>query len=92
MNFEEYLNYEVTLYGRAENSVYGPVLVCGPRSMVYIDGLPEWDAADVGGVAEVTGTLAAEGNDADLRAPDGSAMHGVGRRYIVKNASWEILP
>ncbi|WP_406280955.1 hypothetical protein OH799_15725 [Nocardia sp. NBC_00881] len=91
MNFEEYLNEEVTLFGIAENSMYGAIVMCGPRSLVYIDGLDEWSGADEYKTVEVSGTLVAEGDDADLYTEDGAVKHGVGRRYILKDSTWELL-
>ncbi|MFI5714263.1 hypothetical protein [Nocardia sp. NPDC051750] len=91
MNFEEYLDGPVTLFGVAENSMNGAMLLCGARSVVYIDGLREWDAADVTKMFELSGTLVTEGDDDELHTADGAVGHGIGRHYVVKEASWERL-
>ncbi|MEV4130518.1 hypothetical protein [Nocardia sp. NPDC049707] len=89
MNLEEYVNSTVTLYGIAEDAMAGPILVCGPSSHVYIEGLREWDDGDLYSAFAVTGMLVEEGDNADLVAEDGSSAHGIGRHYVVKNATWE---
>ncbi|MQY25465.1 hypothetical protein [Nocardia aurantia] len=89
MDLEQYLNEPVTLFGVADNVDAGAVLWCGPRDLVYIAGLSEWPTGDVNSGFEVSGVLIAEGDDADLRNESGEAMHGVGRRYLVRDATWE---
>ncbi|MCU1640797.1 MAG: hypothetical protein JWN03_1072 [Nocardia sp.] len=89
MNFEDYLNEEVTLFGIAENSIYGAIVMCGPRSLVYVDGLQEWGEVEDKTV-KITGIVVAEGDDGDLRTEEG-VKHGVGRRYILKDATWKRL-
>ncbi|WP_019928187.1 hypothetical protein [Nocardia sp. BMG111209] len=89
MDFEQYLNEPVTLFGVADNVDDRAVLWCGPRDLVFISGLSEWAADEVNLGFEVSGTLIAEGDDADLRNEYGEAMHGIGRRYLVRDAIWE---
>lgn len=91
MDLEQYLDGPVTLFGVAQNSMNGPILMCGARSIVYIDGLQEWDPADVSKMFELSGTLVAEGDDSELRTAEGTIGHGVGRHYVVKEPSWERL-
>ena len=89
MNLEEYLDGPVTLFGIAENAMGGAAVMCGPRSLVYIDGLHAWNDTDLAAAIEVSGTLVARGDDADLRGPDGTVLHGIGRHYVVREATWE---
>ncbi|BCK56986.1 hypothetical protein [Nocardia wallacei] len=91
MNFEAYLDRPVTLFGIAQNSMTGAVLLCGSRSVVYIEGVREWSDTDVSKTFEVSGTLVAAGDDADLYSPEGAIKHGIGRHYVVKDATVERL-
>ncbi|WP_280362678.1 hypothetical protein [Nocardia wallacei] len=93
MNLEEYLNTPVTLYGIAENSMAGAVLVCGPDSHVFIDGLAEWSEDEKLRAIELDGLLVREGDDADLEPDEaGIVSHGIGSHYVVKEATWEVIP
>ncbi|MBF6174209.1 hypothetical protein [Nocardia blacklockiae] len=91
MNFEEFLDEPVTLYGVAQNSTFGAILQCGPNSVVYVEGVSEWEAADESKMIELSGTLVAAGDDADLHGDDGTVKHGIGRHYVVREATWERL-
>jgi hypothetical protein len=89
MDFADYVNATVILYGIADNAMAGAVLRCGPSSHVYIDGLSQWSDSERYTALEVTGTLIEEGSDLGLRADDGTVMHGIGKHYVVKNATWK---
>ncbi|MFD0363444.1 hypothetical protein ACFQZZ_18510 [Nocardia sp. GCM10030253] len=89
MDLEQYVNSTVTLYGLAEDAMAGAILLCGPSSHVYIDGLQEWSDSDRYSAFEVTGMLVKEGDDADLVSDDGSVAHGIGEHYVMKNPTWE---
>ncbi|WP_280379937.1 hypothetical protein [Nocardia wallacei] len=92
MNFEEYLDTPVTLYGIAENSMAGAVLVCGPDAHVFIEGVTEWGEDVRLKAIELDGVLTSEGDDADLEPDEtGIARHGIGRHYVVKDATWEVI-
>jgi hypothetical protein len=89
MDFANYVNATVTLYGIADNGAAGAVLRCGPSSHVYIDGLPEWGDSERYSALVVTGTLIEEGSDLSRRTDDGTIMHGISKHYVVKNATWK---
>lgn len=89
MNLDEYINGNVILYGLADNAMAGAVLVCGPNSQVYIEGLGEWTEEDRFSAIRVTGLLVVEGDDADLGNAE-APVHGIGRHYVVKDAQWEL--
>lgn len=90
MNLAEYVDSKVDLFGIAENAMAGAILRCGQNSHVYIDGLREWNDNELHCAFEITGLLVEEGDDADS-IDDGTAMHGIGRHYVVKNATRERL-
>ncbi|MCX4095146.1 hypothetical protein [Nocardia sp. alder85J] len=88
MDFEQYIDGPIILFGVADNSEDGAVLWCGPRALVHIAGLGEWPPGDIDATFRVSGTLIAEGDDADLHNELSEAMHGTGRRYLVRDAEW----
>jgi hypothetical protein len=88
MDFADYINTTVILYGISDNAAAGAVLRCGPTSHVYIDGLSQWSDNERYTALEVTGTLTEKGSDLDLRADDQTVMHGIGKHYAVENATW----
>ncbi|MEV0295418.1 hypothetical protein [Nocardia sp. NPDC050710] len=89
MDLADYVDDTATLFGLAENAAAGAILRCGPNTHVYIGGLPRWADDELDAAFEVTGHLVAEGDDADLRASDGRPRHGLGRHYVLKDATWE---
>ncbi|UAK34559.1 hypothetical protein K8O92_12370 [Nocardia asteroides] len=89
MDLADYVDQPAILFGIAENAAAGAVLRCGEASHVYIDGLSQWDDSDQYAAFEVTGTLLEEGSDDHLRAGEGPVIHGIGRHYVIKNATWE---
>ncbi|MBF6168609.1 hypothetical protein IU486_28240 [Streptomyces gardneri] len=88
MDFADYLDEEVVLYGIAENAMAGAVLRCGRNTHVYLDGLPQWDESDHHGAFEVTGVLAVEGDDTEAFG-ENRTTHRLGRHYVLKNPTWE---
>ncbi|WP_063126467.1 hypothetical protein [Nocardia fusca] len=89
MDLADYVDDTATLFGIAENAAHGAILRCGGDAHIYIDGLSVWDDSEQYAAFEVTGTLVEEGRDADLRTGEGAVVHGIGRRYVMKNATWE---
>ncbi|MFB8006017.1 hypothetical protein [Nocardia sp. NPDC056000] len=89
MNLDEFLNDTVTLFGLADNAMFGAVVVCGPNSHVYVEGLHEWSDDDRFKSVEITGVLVLEGDDMDLDSEE-IPVHGLGRHYVVKDAQWEL--
>jgi hypothetical protein len=89
MNLADYVNDKATLFGIAENAAAGAAIRCGATSHVYIDGLSEWDDSEQYAAFEVTGTLVEEGSEADLQTGEGPVIHGIGKHYVMKNATWE---
>jgi hypothetical protein len=79
MDFADYINATVTLYGIADDAMTGAVLRCGPSSHVYIDGLSQWRDNERYTALEVTGTLVEDGSDLGLRPDDGTVVHGIGQ-------------
>lgn len=92
MDLADYVDDVATLFGIAENAAAGAVLRCGANSHVYIDGISVWDDSDQGAAFEVTGTLVEEGSEVDLLGGEGAVVHGIGRRFVMKNATWERIP
>lgn len=92
MDLSEYVDDVATLYGIAENAASGAVLRCGADAHFYIDGLSRWDDGEQFAAFEVTGALVVEGSDADLHTAEGGIRHGIGKRYVMKNAVWERIP
>ncbi|WP_406265608.1 hypothetical protein OH799_18625 [Nocardia sp. NBC_00881] len=89
MDLADYVDDTATLFGIAENAAAGAVLRCGAASHVYIDGLSKWDDSEQYAAFELTGNLVEEGGDADLQTDEDTVIHGIGRRYVMKNATWE---
>ncbi len=93
MDLSEYVGRPIILCGLANNARAGAILVCGPNSHVYIEGVAIWPDEHVNRAFEVRGVLAEAGSSADLRSPDGRRhRQGVGRYYIVREPTVELIP
>ncbi|RMI29521.1 hypothetical protein [Nocardia stercoris] len=91
LDLADYVGRPVLLLGVADNLLAGAILVCGRNSHVYIDGLDRWPEEQCNRPFEVTGVLAERDSDADLRGPDGRPRQGIGRHYVVRDATWTPL-
>jgi hypothetical protein len=92
LDLADYIGETAILFGIAENAATGAVIRCGTTSHVYVDGLSRWEHGEQHAAFEITGILVEEGSDADLNTDQESAVHGIGKHYVMKNATWERIP
>ncbi|RMI29519.1 hypothetical protein [Nocardia stercoris] len=93
MNLSLYVGRPVVLCGLAENAKSGAILVCGPRSHVYVEGVRRWPDEHVHRAFEVRGVLDEVGDDAAPSA-QGERRHrqGVRRYFIVRDVTVDLVP
>lgn len=87
MDIAKYVGGFTVLMGIAENAAAGAILLCGPRTHVYIEGLSAWPDKDLRAAVEVSGTLT-EGVSAPALSAT-SLDNRLRRRYVLTDPVWK---
>ena len=88
---EEHLGETVTLRGLACDARAGAILLLPDETPVYVIGLFSWDEGITGNEVEVTGQFEKKPSRVPRVPPGEEQSHGVGERFVVRDASWTVV-
>ena len=97
------LSREITVEGIAYNAKMGALLETDDKEIIWIDSIDSWPDDYFGKRIKVTGVvierydlpvyIQKEGNpvSSGIPVPEGTDLHEASRRYLLKDAKWELV-